>query len=201
MPPLSTADFSTFVAILALALWVGTFAVWILLGVHRFRPEGFVAGLIDDLRRAALWLAWLVALGTTLGSLYYSEIAHFIPCKLCWYQRIVIYPLVFILLVGAIRRDRKVAWYVAPQVVVGIGISIYHTYIQAFPESSSPFCTTTEPCTVRYVWEFGFVSLPFMALTAMVFILTMVLVAVHADAESPDERASLGAETTGELGT
>ena len=133
--------------------------------------------------RLGLWLAWLVALVTTLGSLYFSEIAHFTPCKLCWYQRIAMYPLAIVLLVAAFRRDRRIAWYVVPVAIVGAGFAAYHTQLQAFPSQHSSFCTTTEPCTVRYVWEFGFVSLPLMALSAFVFIITMtILVGRHASA-------------------
>lgn len=118
-----------------------------------------------------------VALVTTLGSFYYSEVAHLVPCRLCWYQRIARYPLSFTLLVGALRHDRRVWLYAVPQAAVGAAFAVYHTQLQAFPKAGSPFCTTAEPCTVRYVWEFGFVSLPFMALAAFAFVITMTLVA------------------------
>ncbi|MBV8951763.1 MAG: hypothetical protein JOZ99_12870, partial [Actinobacteria bacterium] len=91
--------------------------------------------------------------------------------------RIAMYPLSVILLIAALRRDRQVWWYVLPQAVVGAGFAVYHTQLQAFPSQGSSFCTLSEPCTVRYVWEFGFVSLPFMALSAFVFVITMVIVA------------------------
>jgi disulfide bond formation protein DsbB len=172
----TTADFSVFFALLSLACWGATVAV-IGLAVAARASKGRALGeLFDDLGRVGLWLEWLVALVTTLGSLYYSEIAHFTPCKLCWYQRIAVYPLSLTLLVAAVRRDRKIAWYVVPVALVGAAFAAYHTQLQAFPNQRSTFCTTTEPCTVRYVWEFGFVSLPFMALSAFVFITTMTLV-------------------------
>ena len=87
------------------------------------------------------------------------------------------YPLSIVLLVAARRRDRGVAWYVVPVATIGALFAAYQTQLQAFPSQHSSFCTLTEPCTVRYVWEFGFVSLPFMALTAFAFIITMTLVA------------------------
>lgn len=111
------------------------------------------------------------------GSLYYSQVAHFVPSALCWYQRIAAYPLAIILVVASFRRDRNVWWYVVPQAVIGAGFAVYHTQLQAFPSQHSSFCTISEPCTTRYVWEFGFVSLPLMALTAFVTIITFVLVA------------------------
>jgi disulfide bond formation protein DsbB len=174
---MSTGTVSRFFALLSLACWVAVAATVVLVVARRRQPGGRVDELYDSLRRSALWLAWIVALVTTLGSLYYSEIAHFTPCKLCWIQRIAMYPLALILLVAAVRRDRKVWMYVLPQALIGAGFAIYHTQLQAFPNQGSSFCTTFEPCTTRFVWQFGFVSLPFMALSAFAFIITMLLVA------------------------
>ena len=66
-----------------------------------------------------------------------------------------------------------------PLAGVGAALAVYHTQLQAFPSQHSTFCTTTEPCTVRYVWEFGFVSLPFMALSAFAFVITMTVLAAR----------------------
>lgn len=172
---MSTADFSRFFAVLALVCFAATAGVLILALAAWRRPGTASAALFDDVRRLGLWLAWLVALVTTAGSLYFSEVANFTPCKLCWYQRIAIYPFVVVLLVAALRRDRRVVWYVAPVAIVGACLAAYHTQLQAFPSQHSSFCTTTEPCTVRYVWEFGFVSLPLMSLSAFAFIITMTI--------------------------
>jgi disulfide bond formation protein DsbB len=181
---MSTSSFSVFFAVLTLACWAGTLVAWVLVVVHRRAPESSLGTLFDDLGATALWLAALVAVVTTAGSLYYSEVAHFVPCKLCWYQRIAMYPLSLTLLVAAIRRDARVWWYVVPPAVIGAGFAIYHAQLQAFPSQHSSFCTVTEPCTVRYVWEFGFISLPLMALSAFVFVLTYVVIA-----RSPQELA------------
>ena len=123
-----------------------------------------------------MWLAFAVALFTTLGSLYLSQIAHFAPCPLCWYQRICMYPLSVALLVGGLRRDRDVWAYVIPPAVIGAVIAIYHTQLQAFPKQAH-FCKIgIDSCTTRWVWEFGFVSIPFMSLAAFSFIIAMMLV-------------------------
>jgi disulfide bond formation protein DsbB len=177
---------SRFFAILSLACWAGTVTTLVIWATARVFARDRIRVVLDDIRRSALWLAWLVALVTTLGSLYFSEVAHFTPCKLCWYQRIAIYPLSIVLLVAAIRRDRQVAWYVVPVAAVGAGFAIYQTQLQAFPHQHSSFCTLAEPCTVRYVWEFGFVSLPFMALAAFTFIITMTLLAARARTDSEE---------------
>ncbi len=178
---MTTARFSVFFALLALACWGATITVIGLAVLARRRRDQASSSLFDDVRRISLWLAWLVATVTTLGSLYYSEVAHFTPCKLCWYQRIAMYPLAIVLLIAAARRDRGIAWYVVPVATIGALFSVYQTQLQAFPHQHSSFCTLTEPCTVRYVWEFGFVSLPFMALSAFVFIITMTIVAASTD--------------------
>jgi disulfide bond formation protein DsbB len=178
---MTPADFSMFFALLALACWAATVAVLALALVTKSRHGRAASTLYADVCRLGLWLAWLVALVTTLGSLYFSQVAHFTPCALCWYQRIAMYPLSIVLLVAAIRRDRGIAWYVVPVATIGALFATYHTQLQAFPQQHSAFCTLTEPCTVRYVWEFGFVSLPFMALSAFVFIITMTVLAARAD--------------------
>ena len=177
---MTTAQFSVFFAVLSLACWAGTLGTLALAVGRRFRPALAVA--FDSVAGAALWLAWLVAIVTTLGSLYFSLVAHFQPCELCWYQRICMYPLAVILPIAAWRRDRGIWRYVAPQVAVGIAIAAYHSQLQAFPSQSS-FCSVAVPCTVRYVWEFGFVSLPLMDLAAFLFIGSMLLVARRSPAE------------------
>ena len=112
---------------------------------------------------AALWAAWLVALVATVGSLIYSEVAHFVPCRLCWFQRIAMYPMSVILLVGAIRKEAVARLYALPLALVGLGISIYHYIIQLYPSLEGSSCDPVAPCSSRYVEVFGFVSIPFMA--------------------------------------
>ncbi len=183
---MDTSSFSEYFALLALACFAATaFAIVVAVAASRSSADSGVRRVRDDLASNALWLAFAVALVTTLGSLYYSEVAHFVPCKLCWFQRIAVYPLSCTLLVAALRRDRTAWTYVVPPGVIGAGFAVYHTQLQAFPSQHSSFCTTTEPCTVRYVWEFGFVSLPLMALAAFSFVITMVLLA-RAENQSVD---------------
>jgi disulfide bond formation protein DsbB len=125
---------------------------------------------------SARLLAWIVATVATLGSLYYSEIAHFVPCRLCWYQRICMYPLAVILLIGLLLRDRRTRWYAAPFVIVGAPLSLYHWLVERvdfFAKSSS--CSAEAPCTVPWFQELGYVTLAFMALSAFLLIGTLLL--------------------------
>src|SRR5690606_37268060 len=74
----------------------------------------------------------------------------------------------------AVRRDRSIRVYGMALAGVGAVISTYHTWLQAFPTSSSSFCTVEAPCTQRHVWELGFVSIPFMALAGFLAILALL---------------------------
>lgn len=188
--PMTVDSFSFFFAVLALCCWAGVVAVGAGALVRRFDGcPRWLEALWSDLGRASLGLAWLVAAVAMFGSLYYSEHAGFVPCKLCWYQRICMYPLVVILAIAAIRRDRGIRVYVIPLAAIGAIISSYHSWIQAFPpEGGTSFCTLEAPCTARYVWEFGFVSIPFMALSGFAFVIAMMLVA--RGAQTHDQGAS-----------
>ncbi len=136
-------------------------------------PAARVAGAVDE---AALWLAFFVAATAMAGSLYFSEVADFIPCTLCWYQRIAMYPLAVILLVAAIRRDRAVRWYVGPVAAVGAVISTYHYLVEWFPSlESGGVCAVSVPCTVPWFRQFGFVTLSLMALCGFVAILVLAV--------------------------
>jgi disulfide bond formation protein DsbB len=173
---MNTADVSRLFAILSLFTWAATVLTIALAVLHRRNPDSSAGYLFEDLRRNAVWLAFAVALFTTLGSLYLSQIAHFVPCPLCWYQRICMYPLFATLLVAGLRRDREVWAYVLPPAIVGAAIATYHTQLQAFPKQAH-FCTLgVDSCLNRYIWEFGFVSIPFMSLAAFSFIIAMMLV-------------------------
>jgi len=199
---MSTETLTRLFAILSLVTWAATIIVIVLAVIHRRSPDSSAAYLFEDIRAYSVWLAFGVALFTTLGSLYLSEIAHFVPCPLCWYQRICMYPLFVALLVGGLRRDREVYAYVLPPAIIGAGFAIYHTQLQAFPKQHGPFCKIAEPCTVRYVWEFGFVSIPFMSLAAFGFIITMMMVLRSGrsteletlDDPTPDDELSLSGQ-------
>jgi disulfide bond formation protein DsbB len=123
----------------------------------------------------ALWLAWLVALVSLLGSLYYSEIVGYSPCSLCWYQRIAMYPLVVILAVAAWDDDWGVRRYALPLVAVGGAFALYQYILGYFPDAEILGCTLDVSCTERYVWEFGFVDFPFMSLVAFLAIAALLL--------------------------
>jgi disulfide bond formation protein DsbB len=167
----------------------GAIAVPVAVLLARRDPDGAVAGALDDLRPFALWLAFAVAAVATLGSLYYSEIANFTPCRLCWYQRAAMYPLAPILGIAAILRDPRVRYLAIPIATVGAAISVYHYQLEMFPDQSSGFCSATVPCTVRWFEVFGFVSLAFMALTGFLAIIALTSIARPGRADLPASSA------------
>lgn len=136
--------------------------------------------MLTDLRsligRTALYLAWAQACIATLGSLYFSEVMLFPPCTLCWYQRILMYPMTIILAVGILRRDQGLHQYVLPLSGLGFVIALYHNllYFHIIPENIQP-CTVGIPCTTIQIEWFGFITIPLMSLTAFTVINVCVL--------------------------
>lgn len=121
-------------------------------------------------------LAFVVAATATLGSLYFSEIAGFIPCTLCWYQRILMYPLTLITLVGIIEKDEFLPFYVLPLSIIGMGVSGYHVLVQKGMFSNAASCTVGVPCSLSYVNYLGFITIPVMAFTAFLLITILMLI-------------------------
>ena len=165
--------FNNLFAILTLVALVGA------IGLLVFRlvkgPEA--AGLLGD---KAIWLAFAVAAVATVGSLLYSEAFHYVPCRLCWFQRIAMYPLAIVLLVGAIRREAVVKFYALPLALIGLALSIYHNVVQFFPSLEGGSCDPAVPCSARSIEMFGFMDLPFMA--GVGFIVIAVLLAFYTKA-------------------
>ncbi|EMT44933.1 disulfide oxidoreductase [Anoxybacillus flavithermus AK1] len=118
-----------------------------------------------------LLAAWSVALIATLGSLYFSEVLKFIPCELCWYQRIFMYPQVFLLGMAFVRKQFVIARYTLMLSIIGGTISLYHYFIQKVPffRDTAPSCSIV-PCTGDYLNWLGFITIPLLALIAFIFI-------------------------------
>lgn len=171
--------YSTIVALLSLV----ALAVAIGLLIFRLAKGPEAGGLLGA---KAIWLAWLVALVSMVGSLIYSEVIHFVPCRLCWFQRIAMYPMAVILLVGAIRREFQVKYYALPLALIGLGISVYHYIIQRFPSLESGACDPSAPCSAVYVDIFDFISIPFMA--GMGFIVIAVLLGFYVNKNSIESK-------------
>ena len=190
--------FLAMLAVLALLFVVGVAVVAVISRTRGLGPG--LASLRDAVSDASLLLALAVATTCTLGSLYMSEVRHFVPCDMCWYQRIAMYPLVVILLVAVLRRDRAVWRYVLPLALIGAAVSTYHYLHERFPESVSTSCSLEASCSTLWIWEFHFLSIPGMAWVGFVTIATLMLIArsairrddaLAADAPDPDAPAEV----------
>lgn len=123
------------------------------------------------------YVAWVIALVATAGSLFFSEVMGLPPCVLCWYQRIAMYPLVIIIGIGIATGDRRWKTYALPITLMGLVVSIYHNllYYGIISESLAP-CTQGISCTSRQIEWLGFITIPLMALTAFVSLTVCLLI-------------------------
>ncbi|MBD3107116.1 disulfide bond formation protein B [Bacillus sp. AGMB 02131] len=124
-----------------------------------------------------LFIAWATSIIATFGSLYFSEIRELIPCTLCWYQRIVMYPFTIILGIAVVKKDFQISLYSMILSGIGILISAYHYSLQklTFLQDSAPSCGSV-PCTGEYINWLGFITIPFLALTAFIIIFICSLI-------------------------
>ncbi len=118
-----------------------------------------------DAEWSILFASWLLAAGGTLGSLFFSEVMELPPCSLCWMQRVFMFPLSIILLIGLFPFDARVARYGLPLSAIGAAVALYHLLLQigVIPESAAP-CRQGVSCSEAQVAIFGFVSIPMLSL-------------------------------------
>ena len=184
------------IVLLAVLGVVGQVVVAVLVVAAVFRVAGIPGPLLGT-RSAVwgyeLWLAFVVTAVATGGSLFFSEVANFVPCELCWFQRIFMYPLAIVTLLAAIANDHRVARYLLPLPLIGAGISVYHILVEERVVGQTTACLISAPggCAVKWIDEFGYVTIPVLALTA--FVLAFAFLAFGAFEPSADE----GDETDG----
>ena len=132
--------------------------------------------MVIFIKKYILYIAWIQSIVAMSGSLFFSEVMKLPPCILCWYQRILMYPLVAIIAVGILRRDKGIYQYVLPLSITGLAIAIYHNllYYGIIPESIQP-CRLGISCTTRQIEWFGFITIPLMSLTAFTVITICML--------------------------
>lgn len=179
---MDVTSFNLLFALLALAAMAGALVGVLTLLV----PAAPLRNLRLDIAATAPWFAFAIAAVATAGSLYYSEVAGFTPCKLCWFQRILMYPLALLLPIGLLRRDRGLAWYVVPLALLGGLIALYHVLLQKTSWFKDACAANGEvPCSSDYIYWLGFITIPVLALTAFV----LILLAITAWRPAPDEGA------------
>ncbi|MCU0494112.1 MAG: disulfide oxidoreductase, partial [Chloroflexaceae bacterium] len=154
--------------------------------------EPFSERLLRLVHSASGYVALLAAWIATTGSLFLSEVLGWVPCVLCWYQRILMYPLALILGVGLLRRDKNMHVYVLPLSILGACTSLYHYLLIKTDWFPPPPCAAGVPCTVDYIDWFGFINIPFMALTAFLIITVMMLISTIQYEEVDDNATPVG---------
>jgi disulfide bond formation protein DsbB len=135
-----------------------------------------------------LWGAFVVAAIATGGSLFYSQVAGFIPCEFCWFQRILMYPLSILTLLVAVRGDNRAARYLIPLPVVGAGTSIYHMLIERGVIEEHQGCLVTGGgCSTNWIIKhsFGYLTIPTLALTAFLLLIGFLVLASTGESEVP----------------
>jgi disulfide bond formation protein DsbB len=167
----STDQVTLFLALLAVIAQAGAVLLAVTLVTRALAPAAtWPDQVVAAVAPVALAAASAVAIVSLLGSLYFSEVADFPPCRLCWFQRIAMYPLAVILPIAAFRRDRQVRWYALPLAVAGGAVSIYHVLVERFPSLESGACELANPCSIKWVERFGYLTIPTMALSGFVLI-------------------------------
>ena len=164
-----------------LLLWALLLSTFLVCLVH-VKTRQQVAALIE---KRGVVIALFLVTAATASSLWYSEVVGFDPCRLCWYQRIAMFPMVFILVGAMIDKTRRVVVYTAPLLAIGLIIAVYHWLLQFGFISKSLDCGVvgqSSSCSGRWVVEYGFVSIPFMAGT--IFFTTLLVLLIQARVRS-----------------
>ena len=124
----------------------------------------------------ALTLGLLVSLGAVLGSLFYSEVVGYEACVLCWWQRVFLYPQLVLFAIALWRKDRSVFLYSSVLSALAGIIALYQAYVYMGGASLLP-CTSAEgACSKIYVMEFGYITIPVMSLTTVLYYLFLAWV-------------------------
>ena len=133
--------------------------------------------------------AWLIALASLLGSLYFSEIEGFMPCVLCWYQRICMYPLVVIIPTGILGGDSRMPLYALPLSIVGSVIALYQNLLTwGVITETAEACKFGICCTTEYINWFGFITIPFLSLLSFLAITGALIILYKTSKTDHDPR-------------
>lgn len=143
------------------ALGMLALGLWLILG--RLIPGLIPQGIRRLVTSNTLALVLLLSLGSVVGSLVYSDVIGYAPCSLCWLQRICMYPLALIAIVGLKYKDQTARRYILPLVTIGVLIASYHLVLTYMPTANIPCPAGSVSCALRFVNTFGFVTIPLMS--------------------------------------
>lgn len=170
-----------FSALLALACLAG--GILTLAALIAGERAAWAQSVLAQVRSTGVWMICLITSGAMFGSLYFSEVANFAPCKLCWYQRIAMYSIAIVSFVAALRRDNSIARYTIVLAPLGLIVSVYHYLLEWFPSIETSVCSLDVPCTSIWFRELGFVTLCFMAGCAFIAVIAISLALIRDSSE------------------
>jgi disulfide bond formation protein DsbB len=185
----NTETVSLFLALLAVVAELATVVAIVLAVGGRFSPglRSLRRQAVETVAPSAVTMAFLVAAVCMAGSLYFSEVAHFPPCHLCWLQRFCMYPLVPILGFAAWKQAGFPRPLAAVLAGVGAVIATYHVLLERNPQWESSVCDPKNPCTLIWVEHLGYLTIPTMALSGFLLILTLLAVSRAGDRTGDDD--------------
>ena len=138
--------------------------------------------------RRGLYISLIVAWAAMMGSLYFSEVSRFTPCTLCWYQRILMYPLAGLLALGIWRRDYNLPFLVLPFSLLGQGVAVYHFLLQKTTLfSAQSTCGLGVTCATVWIDWFGFVTIPLLAIIGFMAITMGMLIVIASGVNRPNQ--------------
>lgn len=161
---------------LSLLTLVGGILAVLLLLLILFVPKQ--SGLFKFFGRYSIWFALLIATIAMSGSLFYSEVAGYEPCKLCWFQRIFFYPQVILLAIAIWRKDKTIIDYSLVLSVIGGIIAAYHYLLQVgvVTGTSCAVVGYSAACSQRFVLQYGYITIPMMALTGFALVVLLMII-------------------------
>ncbi len=172
VPPETVNSFAA-----ALTIVAQVAAAFLFVGILLER-RGNVPAYITLLRHHALRATFAVALAASLGSMFYSDIMGYAPCVLCWWQRVFMYPQAVIAGVALWKQDRRALSYLSVLAALGAAIAGYHYLLEwgLIPAGLCPATGTGPSCAQRFVYEFGYISIPLMSLTAFALLFLIAFI-------------------------
>jgi len=173
---MSVQAVTMFLAIIALLIA----ALVVIVAVGSLVARQAIEPLLANLRPVSYELATAIAVGSMLGSLYMSEMADFDPCQLCWVQRYFMYPAAVLLVIGLFVQRAWMARLALVLAVFGLPVSVMHRWEQATGRAVGNLCELDNPCSGKWVEEFGFVTIPTMAGIGFAAVITFTILSLGA---------------------
>jgi disulfide bond formation protein DsbB len=121
-------------------------------------------------------IIFIITFVAVAGSLTYSNIVGFPPCDLCWVQRIFMYPQTILAFVGMIRKEKNIIHYLFPLSVLGGLVALYHSFVLWGGKSFIPCTQEGSACAKLYVFEYGYITIPVMALSCFAYLIFVSIV-------------------------